>query len=389
MKRLLPSLIAAAALAAAPAAFAAEAILYAGSYTQETSKGIYAWRFDDAKGSLTPIGLVAEAEQPAHIWISPNGRFLYSVNWLPQGMVSAYAINARTGALTLLNKVSAKGALPNQVMLDPSGKIAVIVNYDTGNVVAYHVLPDGRLSEAFWSDQHSGKPLSAAQPGPRAHGIEFSRDGKYMYIAQLGLDRVYAYKVDAAKGTIAAGPVPYVETPAGSGPRRLQISPNGRFLYVNHQDDSKVSVFAVDGVNLKSVQIVSTLPAGVTLTGGAAPNPAGGPVNYAGRNTTAEIIIENSGRHLWVSNRGHNTLATYDIDAATGRLTLKANIPSGGAVPRNLRLDLTGDYLLSANQGGGNVVVFKINHATGLLTPTGGVGQINNPGGLYLAPAAK
>jgi 6-phosphogluconolactonase len=377
MMRLLSSLVAAfVILAGAQAALAADAILYAGSYTQETSKGIYAWRFDGANGGLSSIGLVAEAPQPAHIWIAPDGRHLYAVNWLKEGTLSAYRINRRTGALTLLNKVSAQGALPNQIVLDPGGRIAVTVNYDTGNVVAYKVLPDGKLSEAFFVDQHTGKPLSDRQPGPRAHGIAFSRDGKFMYIAQLGLDRVYGYSVDAAKGTITPGATPYVETPAGSGPRRLQISPNGKFLYVNHQDDSRVSVFAVDGTNLKPVQIISTLPA-----------------DYTARNTTAEIVIDPPGEHLYVSNRGHNSIAIYDIDQTSGRLTLKANTPSGGNVPRNLRLDPTGDYLLVANQGGGpmattqgggNVAVFRIDHATGLLTKTGSTGEINNPGGLYL-----
>ena len=321
-----------------------------------------------------------QAEQPAHLWAAPNGRTLYAINWIKHGTVSAYRINRKTGALTLLNKVSAHGDFPNQIVLDPSGRIAVIANHDTGNFVAYKVLPDGKLGEAFFAYQDAGKPLSGKQPGPLAHGIVFSPDDRFMYLADLGLDRVYGYKVDLAKATITPGATPYVETPAGSGPRRLQISPDGKFLYVNHQDDSKVSVFAVDGTTLTPIQIIATIPP-----------------NYVARNTTAEIIIDRPGKHLYVSNRGRNSIAIYDIDQTTGRLTLKADTPAGGNIPRNLRLDSTGDYLLVANQGaglmattkgGGNVVAFRIDHATGLLTETGATGEINNAAGVYAVAAA-
>ena len=366
LRRLGTGLLLVLCLAAPLPAWAARSILYAGSYTSGASKGIYAWRFDSQSGKLDPLGLVAATPQPAHIWAAPNGKVLYAVNWEEQGGVSAFRIDAATGGLTFLNRVSAQGVRPNQVVVDPSGRIAVSVNYGTGNLAAYKVLPDGALAEAFYIDQHAGPPLSPRQRGPKAHGVEFSRNGRFMYAAELGLDRVYGYRVDAAKGTITPGNPAYVETHAGAGPRRLQLSPSGGFLYVNHETDSEVSVFAVDGASLKEVQVISTLPAG-----------------YSGSNTTAEIIISPDDRFLYVSNRGHDSIAVFAIDKASGRLILKTDTPAGGRTPRNLRLDPTAGFLFSSNEGDGTITVFKIDRATGLLSQTPSKAQIDTPGGLY------
>jgi 6-phosphogluconolactonase len=360
-------LFAALTIVASPApAFAKSYVLYAGSYTAGTSKGIYAWRFDSKDGALSPIGLVAETPQPAHIWIAPNRKTLYAVNWQPEGGVSAFWIDHKTAKLTLLNRVSAHGASPNQVVLDPSGRIAVTVNYATGNLAAYRVLPDGSLSDAFYLDQHTGTPLPGGQPGPRAHGIEFTKDGRTMFVAELGLDRVYTYRVDAKAALITPAEPAYISTHGGAGPRRLQLSPDDRFLYVNHETDSEVSVFAVDKGKLSEIQHLSTLPAGSTV-----------------KNTTAEIMIDRAGRHLYVSNRGDDSVAVYTIDKATGRLTYDANVPTGGKTPRNLRLDPTGAYLLAANENGGSITVLKIDKTTGALTPTASAAQIDTPGGMY------
>lgn len=357
-------------LGAASPVWAAKSILYAGSYTSGASKGIYGWRFDSRDGSLAPLGLMATSSQPAHIWASPEGTTLYAVNWEDPGGVSAFRIDRKTGALNFLNRVSAQGVRPNQVVVHPSGRLAVSVNYATGNVAAYKVRSDGSLSEAFFVDQHVGPPLSLKQTGPKAHGIEFSPDGKFMYVAELGLDRVYAYRVDVAKGELTPGDPAYVSTHAGAGPRRLQISRDGKRLYVNHETDSEVSVFTVDGARLKEAQTVSTLPPG-----------------YGEPNTTAEIILSPDGRHLYVSNRGHDSIAVFAVDRHSGLLALKANVPAGGRTPRNLRLDPTGAYLFSANENAGTITVFKVNKASGLLTPIDAKAEIDKPGGLYFINA--
>ncbi len=350
--------------------------VYAGTYTNPTptttsaSKGIYAWRFDSKSGALTPIGLVGETVNPAHLWAHPNGKFLYASNWedgVPGDHVSAFAIDHHTGKLTLLNKVSARGDRANQVVLDPSGKLAATVTYNSGTFSVFGVEADGKLTEAFYTDQHAGKPLSERQPGPRAHGIVFSKDSRFVYVAELGLDRVYAYRVDPVKRTVVPADPPFVTmNTGGSGPRRLQLHPNGNFLYVNHETDSKVSVFEVNGAHLKQIQTLSTLPAG-----------------HTGNNSTAEIQIDRTGKWLYVTNRGHDSIAHYAVDPAKGTLTLVGHTPAGGRTPRNITIDPTNQYLIAANQAGENIVVFKLDPKTGNLTPTGATGQVPQPGGVY------
>jgi 6-phosphogluconolactonase len=365
------------ALGAVPAApkSSGEYFVYVGTYTAATSRGIYAWKFNPAAGALTSVGQVAETPNPAQVWVSPNGKFLYAVNWqgndtVKGDTVSAYAINARTGALTFLNKVSSAGVQPNQVVVDPTGKIAVTVNYNTGTMAALPIEADGKLGEAFYVDQHSGQPLSPRQPGPRAHGVVFSKDARFAYVAELGLDRVYSYHIDPAKRTMTPLDPPYVSLKAGSGPRRLQLHPNGRFLYVNHETDSMVSVFEVSSGHLTEIQSVSTLP-----------------TDHQGNNTTAEIQIDAEGRFLYVSNRGHDSVAVYSVDPAKGTLTMLQNVPSLGRTPRNITIDPTNNYLFCANQGGDNVVVFKIDHKTGHLTSTGTQVQVSQPGGMAFVKA--
>ncbi|HVV26516.1 MAG TPA: lactonase family protein [Rhizomicrobium sp.] len=344
---------------------AAQYTMYVGSYTAGTSKGIYAWRFDSRSGRLTPLGLMAGTPQPAHLWIAPNGRTLYAVNWEQDGGVSAWRIDRRTGALTFLNRVSSHGALPNQVMVDPSGRVAVAVNYASGSLAAYRLEPDGKLDEAFYVDRHSGKPLSPKQPGAKQHGIQFSRDDRYLFITDLGLDRVYIYRFDAAAPSLMPADPPFVSTHAGAGPRRIQMSPDGRFLYVDHETDSEVSVFAVHGGKLTEIQALSTVPETAKVG-----------------NTTAEIIISADGRHLYVSNRGDDSVAIFAIDRATGRLTWKENVSAGGRTPRNIRLDPTGEWFFAANENGGNVTEFRVDKASGHLTPTGVAVPIDTPGSI-------
>jgi 6-phosphogluconolactonase len=364
----------------ATSAYAQDYFVYVGSYTNPTptttsaAKGIYAFRFDSKTGALTPVGLAGETINPAHVWAHPNGRFLYASNWedgTPGDHVSAFAIDRRTGMLTLINKVSARGDRANQVVLDPGGRVAATVTYNSGTFSLFGVESDGTLTEAFYTDQHTGKPLSERQPGPRAHGIVFSKDGRLVYVAELGLDRVYVYRVDPVKRTASPAAPPFVTMNAGgSGPRRLQLHPNGRFLYVNHETDSKVSVFTVDGARLNQIQTLSTLPA-----------------DYKGNNSTAEIQIDQAGKWLYVTNRGHDSMAHYAIDPAKGTLTLVGHIPSGGRTPRNITIDPTNRYLIAANQNGDNIVVFRIDPKTGHLTPTGATGQVAQPGGVFFVKA--
>ena len=378
--------VTAAALAAqsvgpAPATFAAaDYFVYVGSYTNPTptttsaAKGIYGFSFDSRTGALSPLGLVAETVNPAHVWAHPNGRFLYASNWeagVPGDYLSAFAIDRHTGKLTFLNKVGAHGDRANQVVLDPSGKFAATVTYNSGTFSVFGVEADGKLTEAIYTDQHAGKPLSDKQPGPKAHGIVYSKDSRFIYVAELGLDRVYSYLLDPVKRTVRPADPPFVTMNAGgSGPRRLQLHPNGKFLYVNHETDSKVSVFEVNGTALKQIQTLSTLPA-----------------DHKGNNTTAEIQIDQTGKWLYVTNRGNDSIARFAVDAAKGTLTPLGHTPAGGRTPRNITIDPTNQYMISANQNGENIVVFKIDAKTGDLTPTGATGQVPQPGGVFFVKA--
>lgn len=334
------------ALLAAPGAVAAKVYtLYAGSYTDGASKGIYAWHFDSADGSLAPLGLQAEAVQPAHIWAAPNGKYLYAVNWEQPGWISAFAVDRRTAKLTLLNRVPSEGDKPNQIVVDPSGRIAVTVNYRSGSIAAFRIQRDGKLSNAFFVERHNpatAMPTPAPAPAPvaKVHGAIFTKDSRHMFVADLGLDRVYSYRVDAARAVITPLDPAYVALHAQSGPRRLQLSADDRFLYVNHETDSEVSVFAIHAGKLTEIQTIATLPAGSAV-----------------KNMTSEIVIDPTGRFLYVANRGPDDIAVFAVDKATGRLTARGNVPSGGATPRNLRIDPTGRYLLCGNENGGTITV--------------------------------
>jgi 6-phosphogluconolactonase len=362
--------------------------VYIGSYTDapSTSKGIHAWRWAPSTASTASIGLVAETANPAYVMATPDNRFLYATNWqtadaAKADTVSAYSINITTGALTFLNKVTSGGGLPNEVVVDPRGRMAAVTNFGfhdhdvAHNNASFAALPiqnDGRLGPPFFVDHYTGPALSPQQTtGAHTHGVVFTKDDRFAFVAELGLDRVYSYRVDAAKPALVPSDPPYVSVNAGAGPRRLVLSPSDKFLYVNHQDDSKVSVFAVNEGALKEIQQLSTLPAG-----------------FSGRNTTAEIQIDKPGRFLYVSNRGADSIAVYAVDSQKGTLTLKEFVPSLGRSPRNITIDPTGQYLFAANQNSNNVVIFRIDTPTGHLTPVGEPLHTDQPGSVFFVKSA-
>jgi 6-phosphogluconolactonase len=349
--------------------------VYIGSYTNTgAAKGIYVSEFDSSSGALSMPRLVAESVSPNQVWVAPNGRYLYAANWqgstdpVPANTISAYAIDARTGALTFINKVDSGGLGPNQVVVDPSGRVAVAVNYRSGSVAAFGIEKDGRIAEAFYIDQHEGLPQPPSkQPGPRAHGVVFSSDSRFAYVADIGLDRVYSYRLDASKRTMAPLDPPYVTQPAGSGPRRLQLHPNDNILYLARETDSHVAVFETHNGRLKEIQTLRTVPA-----------------EFTGSNTTAEILVDARGKFLYVSNRGHGSIAVFAI-GGDGTLSPLEFASSGGRIPRNFSLDPTGTFLFSSNQDTENVVVLHIDR-TGRLAPTGVQVPLANPGSIAFVP---
>jgi 6-phosphogluconolactonase len=358
-------------MACAPAAWSAERIAYVGTYTGGDSKGIYALRFDDSTGKLTPMGLAAETSNPSFLAVSLNRRFLYAANEESAGGVSAFSIDAAKGALKLLNRVSSRGSGPCHVALDKTGKWLFAANYNSGSVAAFPVHEDGSLGEASAFVQHSGSSVNPQrQAGPHAHSVNVSPENRFVLVADLGLDQILTYRIDAAKGLVPAEPLFKVQP--GSGPRHLAFSPDGRFAYAINEMPAAVTVFQYNAASgsLKEAQTISALPA-----------------DYTGAKSAAEIAVHPSGKFVYASNRGHDSIAIFRVDAAKGTLTSAGHVLTGGKTPRNFAIDPGGKFLLAANQDSGNVVVFRIDRNTGGLTPSGIEVSIPSPVSIVFAPA--
>jgi 6-phosphogluconolactonase len=350
------------ALALAPALSAQ--IVYVGAYTNvPDSKGINAFRFDPATGKLTPRGLMAETSSPSFLAIAPNGKFLYAVNETdtfqgkPGGAVSAFSIDRATGKLTFLNQVASKGAAPCHIVIDPTGKAALVANYNGGNFASFPLLADGKLGEAASVMQDTGSgPNRSRQAGPHAHEMVIA--DKLVLGADLGTDHVQLFHLDAATATLMAATPAFAATDPGFGPRHMAISGDKKFIYVLSEMKSSVATMDYDPVKG---------PGKVLATVSALPD------DFKGSTTAAEIMLDKKGRTLYTSNRGHDSIAVFSVDPKTGTLKRTANVPSGGRTPRYFTLDPTGRYLLAANQDSNNITVFKVDPNTGALTPSGEV----------------
>jgi 6-phosphogluconolactonase len=328
---------------------------YVGNYTSKTeSKGIYQFQFDPATGRMSAQELAAETKDPSWLVIHPSRKYLYAANEMDHGStISAFSIDPRSGRLTLLNSRPAEGEGPCHLAFDRTGKFLLTANYSTGNAVVYPILEDGKLGEHTASVTNQGQPgPHQHQKGPHAHWIGASRDNRFVYVADLGLDKVLLYRFDATKGTLA--PAGGAVAKAAAGPRHVALSADGKFLYVLGELDSTVTVFANDRQAFKSLQVVPMLPAG-----------------FSGRNDAAEIEIHPSGKFLYASNRGHDSFAVYRIDRTNGTLTQVETVPTGGKEPRHFAIDPSGKFLLAENQNTNSIVEFRIDQSTGKLTPTG------------------
>ena len=351
----------------------AELLVYFGTYTGAKSKGIYVSRLDTATGKLTAPELAAEITSPSFLAIHPSHRFLYAANEVSNfggknaGAVSAFAINAASGKLTPLNQVSSGGAGPCYVTVDKTAKSVLVANYGSGSVAALPIQNDGSLKEATAFIQHTGSSVDPQrQKEPHAHSINLSSDNRFAVAADLGLDKLLVYRFDPNKGSLTANDPPFASVKPGSGPRHFAFHPTGRFAYVINEITCTVTAFNYDATRgeLKEAQTISTLPNGETVKAGY---------------STAEVQAHPSGKFLYGSNRGHDTIAVFTIDRPTGKLTLIQNEPTQGKIPRNFGIDPTGQFLLAANQNSGNVVAFRIDSNTGRLSPTGQILEVGSP----------
>lgn len=347
-------------LAALSTVSAESLYVYLGTYTSGTrsGQGIFRSVLDLETGKLSDAVLAAEAKSPSFIEIHPGGRFLYAVSESGgDGSVGAYAIDPDTGNLRLLNQQPSGGSGPCHVSVDRMGRNVLVTNYGSGSASVIPIRPDGSLAEPTGFVQHEGSSVNPErQKGPHAHSINVSPDNRFAYVADLGIDKIMIYRLDAQAGTIVPSSPPFAQLKPGAGPRHFAFHPGGNSAYVINELDCTITAFAYDSTSgaLTEVQTVPTLPEG-----------------FAGRSTCAEIRVHPSGRFLYGSNRGHDSIGVYRIDAAAKPLTFVEHETAGIKTPRNFNIDPTGAFCLVANQGSDSVVVFRVNPETGALEPTG------------------
>jgi 6-phosphogluconolactonase len=341
-----------------------------GTYTGPTSKGIYAFRFDESSGRATSLGLAGETANPSFLAADANGKYLYAVNEVSDfhgeksGAVSAFSIDHASGQLTLLNQVSSHGAGPCYITLDKTGKYVLVANYDSGTVATFPILPDGKLGEAASVIQHSGHGSDPErQEGPHAHEIELTPDNRFAVAADLGLDKLLVYKFDASTGKLQANDPPFAQIDPGSGPRHFAFTPSGKFAYVLSEMKSTVTALSFDSRTgtFQKLQTVSSLPP-----------------DFKGHNDAAELVVSPSGKFVYASNRGSDTIAVFSI-GRDGKLAPVEYAPTQGKTPRGFRTDPSGSHLFAANHESNNIVIFKIDAKTGKLKPTGQVLDAPSP----------
>ncbi|RIV22232.1 lactonase family protein [Fibrisoma montanum] len=342
-------------------------ILYVGTYSVRGSEGIYVFEFDRSTGDLKQIQTVSNDKSPSFLAIHPSGNYMYSVNEGADknGGVSAYAIEPGTGTLKPLNQQSSKGRGPCHVSIDQTGKLAFVSNYGGGVFTVLPIKADGTLGEPSESIEYTGSgPNQQRQEKPHIHSATLSPDNRFVYVADLGSDKVYIYEIDPANGKVKPASTPFASVKPGSGPRHLAIHPNGRYVYVVEELTSAVASFNRDartGALTLLQDNVKTLPA-----------------DFSGNNTSADIHTDPAGKFLYQSNRGFNALAMMSI-ATDGKVTLIGQQPTGGKTPRNFLIDPKGQYVLAANQETDNITIFRLDSKTGKLTDTGKSVRVPSP----------
>ncbi|MFO0890025.1 MAG: lactonase family protein [Isosphaeraceae bacterium] len=339
--------------------------LYVGTYTggKAVSEGIYLLELDPQSGRVTNKGAVAKLTNPSFLAIHPGGKFVYAVNEVGDfqgkgtGAVSALAIDPSSGKLTLLNQQSSVGNGPCHLTVDRIGKNVLVANYGSGSVACLPIGSDGTLSPASSFIQHEGAGADPGrQQGPHAHSINLDRANRFAFAADLGLDKVLIYRFDADKGTLTPNEPPFAKVAPASGPRHFAFRPDGKFAYVINEMANTVTAFAYDAEkgSLDSIQAISTLPD-----------------DFKGTSYTAEVQVHPSGKFVYGSNRGHDSIAIFRVDPETGKLTAAGHQSTLGKNPRNFALDPSGSFLLAENQDSDTIAVFRIDSSTGGLTQVG------------------
>jgi len=338
-------------------------LLYVGTYTEGTrSKGIYLVRMDRSSGKLRRVGSVDAGANPSFLAVHPKGRVLYAVNEVEKhdgrgtGAVSAFAIAKDTGALTRRNDQPSEGGAPCYVSVDRSGRVVFVANYVGGSVALLPIQTDGALAAATKVMQHTGSgPNAERQSSPHAHCIVSDHSNRFVLAADLGADRVFVYRLDLEGKSLRHVEGGDAVMRSGAGPRHIAFHPTLPLVFIANELDSTVATLRFDAERgtLSPLDTHSTLPAG-----------------WTGTNYPADIHVAPSGRTLYVSNRGHNSIAVFSVAESTGALALHQVVSTDGDWPRNFSLHPTGRWLLVANQRSDSIVVFRRDQKSGRLTPT-------------------
>ncbi len=348
-----------------------ELLLYVGTYTSGKSEGIYLYRLDLSSGELNPVATTKGVKDPSYLALEPNRRYLYAVNELEEfagkksGAVSAFAVDRTTGNLRFLNQQPSLGGSPCYVDVDRTGRFVLVANYSGGNVAVLPIRSDGSLGEATDMKQDEGSSINAErQQGPHAHCIVLDPADRFAYTCDLGTDKIMIYRFDRRGGKLIPTTNPSVQVTPGAGPRHLTFHPRGPYAFLMNEMHVTVTAFAHDqrNGNLRELQTLPALP--------AAPTSA---------DSGADIHVSPDGRFLYCSNRGHDSIAAFNIDQRNGKLTFVAHESTGGKTPRNFVIDPTGEFLLVANQRSDNIVTFRRDKKTGRLSATGHVAEVPSP----------
>jgi 6-phosphogluconolactonase len=352
--------------------------VFVGTYTDGKSKGIYRMEFDPATGKLSEPVLAAEVDNPSFLAVHPTHKYLYSANESSgnsAGSVTAIALDAKSGELTKLNRQSTIGNGPCHLVVDAAGKNVLVANYGGGSVAVLPIGPDGKLAPASDFIQHKGQVFDQKRQGkPHAHSVNLDKANRFAAVADLGLDRIFFYKFDPIQGKLVPNDPPAAKVKDRSGPRHFAFHPDGKHAYVINEINCTVTAFEYDPDHgtLTEIQTIPTMPVAV-----------------ARGHSTAEVVVHPSGKFLYGSNRGHDSLAVYTIEPGTGRLKNVEYKPTGGKTPRNFAVDPTGSYVLAENMGSNNIVVFRVDPATGALEPTGQVIEVPKACCVKFVPVEK
>ena len=345
--------------------------LFVGTQTKGSSKGIYAYRWNAAKGEIQLIGLAAETPFPTFLAISPDKKYLYAANEVESfqgqkgGGVSSFAVDAETGKLTAINAVSAKGAGTCHVEVDRTGRAVFCANYNGGSAASFHVTADGGLTDAVSFFQYTGQgPDTIRQDMPHAHRVTVTPDNKYVLVNDLGLDAIHIYDLDAVTAKLTPHDPAEWKSEPGAGPRALRFHPNGKWAYCVEEMASAVAVLRWDAQlgTLTAVQTISLVPDG-----------------YRGEHNGSEIVLDRAGHFAYASDRFDDVLVSFKVDQVTGKLTKLGSTKYGGKTPRHIALDPTEQWILVANQDSDNISLVKRDAKTGLLEETGKVFPLEKP----------